>query len=144
MIDTKPAVSVSHDLTSFNLFLLDQVRARLSFTETIKAIERMCQRWPNTRKKLIEDSANGPAIIDTLQRKIPGLMPIRAKDSKVARARSVSCFIEAGNIFLPHPHIAPKITPLTPTIAQSGEAIADLDRQASLGRLSQIEFEFVF
>ncbi len=29
----------------------------------------------------------------------------------MARARSVSWLIEAGNIFLPHPHIAPKITP---------------------------------
>jgi predicted phage terminase large subunit-like protein len=92
-------------------FLLDQVRARLSFTETIAAIERMCRKWPNTRAKLIEDAANGPAIIDTLRRKIPGLIPIRAKDSKVGRARSVGPLIEAGNVFLPHPHIAPRITP---------------------------------
>ncbi len=28
----------------------------------------------------------------------------------MARARSVSYLIEAGYIFLPHPHIAPKIT----------------------------------
>jgi predicted phage terminase large subunit-like protein len=94
-----------------NFFLLDQIRSRLSFTETIKAIERMCQKWPNTRAKLIEDSANGPAIIDVLRRKIRGLVPIHAKDSKLARARSVSYLIEAGNIFLPRPDILLKITP---------------------------------
>ncbi len=92
-------------------FLLDQVRARVSFTETLTAIKRMYRKWPDTRAKYIEDSANGPAIIDMLKREIPGLISIRAKDSKVARARSVSSLIEAGNIFLPHPRIAPGITP---------------------------------
>ncbi len=83
----------------------------LLFNETLKAFVGLCQKWPNTRWKFIEDSANGPAIIDTLKRRIPGLLPIPAKDSKVARARSVSYLIEAGNIFLPHPRIAPGITP---------------------------------
>jgi len=53
-------------------FLLDQIRARLSFTQTITAIKQLSRRWPQTGYKLIEDAANGPAIIDVLRREIRG------------------------------------------------------------------------
>ncbi len=60
--------------------------------------------------KLVEDKANGPAIIDTLRREITGIMPVSpGADSKEARAASVSPVFEAGQIFVPHPRWKPEI-----------------------------------
>jgi predicted phage terminase large subunit-like protein len=88
------------------VYKLDQVRARLSFTETVTAFERMVQKWPQVRAKLVEDKANGTAVMDTLRKKIPGLIPINPKESKYARASAVSPFIQAGGVYLPSSEVA--------------------------------------
>ena len=41
----------------------------------------------------------------SLKNEIPGLIPIEPQGDKVARAHAVSPFIEAGNVYLPHPLI---------------------------------------
>jgi predicted phage terminase large subunit-like protein len=61
----------------------------------------MASKHPKCAAKLIEDKANGSAIIDTLKLEISGLIPVNPTDSKVARARAVSPFIEAGNVHIP-------------------------------------------
>lgn len=77
---------------------------RLSFTQTLDAIRAMTQRYPHATAKLVEDKANGPAIIDTLKKEIPGIVPVSpGADSKEARASSVSPIWEAGQIYVPHP-----------------------------------------
>ncbi len=86
------------------------VHERLTFTETLDAIRNMSRRFPQATIKLVEDKANGPAIIDTLKKEIPGIMPVSpGADSKQARASSVSPLWEAGQIFLPHPLWVPAI-----------------------------------
>lgn len=65
-----------------------------------------------TREVLIEDKANGPAVIDTLKDKVPGLIPIEPDGSKLARAHAVTSYWEAGNIYLPHPDEAPWVKEL--------------------------------
>lgn len=83
---------------------------RLSFTETLDAIRDMSRQYPQAIAKLVEDKANGPAIIDTLKREIPGIVPVSpGADSKEARAASVSPVWEAGNIYVPHPLWKPRI-----------------------------------
>ena len=89
-----------------NVYLLDQVHKRLSFTDTITAFNALCQRWPQARAKLVEDKANGSAVIDTLKSKVGGIIPINPKESKYARANAVSPYIESGNVWLPTPEIA--------------------------------------
>ncbi|MDQ3411812.1 MAG: phage terminase large subunit, partial [Chloroflexota bacterium] len=89
-----------------NLFLRDQVRARLDFPASIQAVEHLSRQWPNTRAKYVEDAANGPAVISTLTAKIPGLIPVRADTSKAARAHAIAPFVESGNVYLPHPRLA--------------------------------------
>lgn len=96
-----------------NLYLLDQVRKQLSFTETVEAIKAMSSRWPQAHLKLVEAKANGPAVIDTLRRSTPGLVPVTPRVSKELRATSCQPFIEAGNVVLPDASIAPWVTPLT-------------------------------
>lgn len=83
-------------------YLLDQVRGRMSFTATISAIKSLTAKWyKHMGAKLVEDSANGPAIIDTLKHEIAGLIAVRPQGGKEARASAVSPQVEAGNIYLP-------------------------------------------
>jgi predicted phage terminase large subunit-like protein len=89
-----------------NVFLLDQIRKRLSFTDTVAAFQRMVARWPQATGKLVEDKANGTAVISTLKSKIPGIIAVTPTESKYARANAVAPVIEAGNVFLPEQEIS--------------------------------------
>lgn len=89
-----------------NVYLLDQVHKRLSFTDTVTAFTAMATRWPQATAKYVEDKANGTAIIDTLRSKIPGIVAINPTESKYARANAVAPTLEAGNVFLPAPEVA--------------------------------------
>jgi predicted phage terminase large subunit-like protein len=65
------------------------------------------RRVPPARAKLIEDKANGSAVIQILSNEIPGILPVNSAGGKIARAAPVSPLIEAGNVYLPHPAWAP-------------------------------------
>lgn len=92
-----------------NKYLIDQVRARMGFTKTLRAIKNMTIKYPEARLKLIEDKANGPAIISTLRQEISGIVPVNPRGSKEERAAAISPEIEAGNVYLPSPSKAPWI-----------------------------------
>lgn len=102
------------------VYLRDQFRDQIRFTEQRKAALRMGRKWPEVRRWLVENKANGAAIIDILRRPLsvaeggetddnglPGVIPVNPKESKVARLEAVATYFEAGNIVLPHPDIAP-------------------------------------
>lgn len=83
---------------------------RLSFIQTMTAINQQKNMYPRTSAILVEDKANGPAILDVLQRDISGIMAVSpGNDSKEARAMSVSPVWEAGQVYLPHPLWHPEI-----------------------------------
>lgn len=89
-----------------NRYLLDQVRARMSFTKTVAAMKAFTTDGLGARlahEHLVEDKANGPAILDALKDEISGLKPINPRGSKEARARAVTPEIESGNVLLPDP-----------------------------------------
>ena len=89
-----------------NRYLIDQHRERLDFPATLAAVEMMTRKYPKALTKLIEDKANGPAVIAALRERIPGLIAVTPGGSKIARANAASPIAEAGNVFLPHPAIA--------------------------------------
>lgn len=84
-----------------NVYLVDQVRRRMSFTESVEAMRAMSVRWPQATAKLVEDKANGPAIISTLRDEIGGIIPVEPQGSKTARASAVSPYVAAGNAVIP-------------------------------------------
>ncbi len=88
-------------------YLLDQVRGRMDMPTTVRAVEMLSAKWPIARLKLVEDKANGPAVMQTLRGKISGLVAVEPKGGKVARVNAVLPDIEAGNAYLPDPSIAP-------------------------------------
>jgi predicted phage terminase large subunit-like protein len=91
------------------VYLLDQVRDRLDFPATAQAVRALSVKWPQSHAKLVEDKANGPAIISQLRATVPGLIPISPQDSKYARASAAAPFVESGNVYLPDPPLAPWI-----------------------------------
>lgn len=88
-------------------WLLDQFRDQAGITATMKAIVAMTEKWPRATRKLVEDKANGPAVMELLHSKVPGLIPVEPKGGKIVRARAVEPIQESGNIYLPSPTIAP-------------------------------------
>lgn len=83
-------------------YLVDMVRDRMGFTTTCQAIKDMRAKWPRARLIVVEDKANGPAVVDSLKQAVPGLVlwdP--GRDSKEARANAVTPYFEAGNVLLP-------------------------------------------
>lgn len=90
-------------------YLLDQVRDRMGFSATCQAVVNLSAKWPNAVAKLIEDKANGPAVIDALSKKVSGLIAVEPQGGKLARAYAAQPEAEAGNVYLPDPSIAPWI-----------------------------------
>jgi predicted phage terminase large subunit-like protein len=88
-----------------NSYLLDQICARMSFTVTVKAVVTLKTKWPQIREILIEDKANGPAIIDVLKATVPGIIPVEPDGSKLARAHAVTHVWEGLNVWLPNPEL---------------------------------------
>lgn len=88
-------------------FLLDQTRDRYNFPQSVAAIRSLTAKWPTTREKLVEDKANGPAVVSTLRAEIPGLIEVSPEGGKEARANAVAWTIEAGDVYLPHPSLCP-------------------------------------
>lgn len=84
-----------------NFYLLDQVRGQMGFGKTCLAIEKLSAKWPFVTRKLIEDKANGTAVIETLKQKLPGIIAVEPKGGKIARANATQPAHEGGNLYLP-------------------------------------------
>jgi predicted phage terminase large subunit-like protein len=83
--------------------LVDQVRTRASYLETRSLIKVLAAKYPWARPVLVENKANGPAVLEDLKREIAGMVPHEPKGSKLARAHAVTGYFEAGDVLLPDP-----------------------------------------
>ena len=73
----------------------------MDFPATVQAIRLIRKLFPETMYVLVEDKANGSAVIQTLRHEFPGVISINPKGGKVARVNAVSPAIESGNVLLP-------------------------------------------
>ena len=108
--DTKHAdfvVGQVHAALGADRYVLDQVRGRLDLPGTLAAVRELSTRWPAVELKLIEDKANGPAVIQSLRHEIRGIVEVNPEGGKISRAAAASSQLEAGNWYLPHPKVAP-------------------------------------
>ena len=94
------AIEVWGKLNS-NYYLIDLIKKRMDFPETIRAVRYMADKYPQKHSILVEDKANGSAIISMLRHEIAGIIPITPKESKIARANAITGIVEAGNVYLP-------------------------------------------
>lgn len=94
-------------------YLIDLVRARMSFTETKARVKSFAEtirsRYDNAITVLVEDKANGPAIVDALRSTVGGLVefPVHEYGSKLARAHTCQPLLLGGNLYIPSREIAP-------------------------------------
>jgi predicted phage terminase large subunit-like protein len=83
------------------------VRGRMDFVNALIALQNLARTYPKATGHLIEDKANGPAVMSVLGRKLAGLVPILPHGTKVARAVAITPALAAGNIHIPDPDICP-------------------------------------
>ena len=103
---TSFVVGQAWGMAGANAYLLDQTRARRDFPETLTAFRSFSKLHPYPAK-WVEDAANAAALVAIVKDEIPGVIPVSVEGSKEDRARAASHYIEAGNVYLPHPAIAP-------------------------------------
>lgn len=108
--DTKSSdfvVGQVHAARGGDRYLLAQVRDRMDLPATLLAVRQMCGMWPQVSLKLVEDKANGPAVVQSLRHEIAGFVEVNPEGGKISRAAAASPQLESGNWFLPHPKLAP-------------------------------------
>lgn len=89
-------------------YLMHGARGKWTFTQTLDRVKAWCapHGTPYARyvhERIVEDKANGTAVIDSLQAGVPGMVAVNPTDSKVGRALSVTPVVESGHVLLPHP-----------------------------------------
>lgn len=87
------------------IFILDLDVDHMGYTEAKAAFRRMSEKWPMATSHVVEDKANGPALISDLSGEIGGIVawppegePLEAKE---ARWNASTPWLKAGDIFLP-------------------------------------------
>lgn len=86
---------------ALDYYLLDLVRGQWDFNKTLEMFIFLSEKWPKAQRWLIEDKANGSAIISVLKKHIHGITPINPTESKTERAYSVTPIIEGGCVYIP-------------------------------------------
>jgi predicted phage terminase large subunit-like protein len=92
-----------------DIFIMDYVMDKMGYAATKKAMELWSAgKHMDYTALLIEDKANGTAIIEELQSSLHNVIAIEPKGGKIARASACAPTLEAGNIWLPDPAIFPE------------------------------------
>ena len=94
-----------------SLYLLDQVRERMSYPVARKALRMFRTKWATATRVVIEKKANGAALLSDLATVVSGLIPFLPDPhgSKVTRAEVAATRFEARQVWLPSPEWAPWI-----------------------------------
>lgn len=84
-------------------YLVDQVRFRGDFPTQLDMVRALWQQYRRqTRMILVEEAANGKALVDVLKKELAIIEGVQTGGkSKETRARAVSHKIRDGNVFLP-------------------------------------------
>jgi predicted phage terminase large subunit-like protein len=87
-----------------NSYMLARDHGHYDFPKTCAAVRRMSLAFP-CPEKLVEDKANGPAVIQSLRNEIPGMLAVNDAGGKIARVNAIAGYVEAGNVWLPNPNL---------------------------------------
>ena len=86
-----------------NIYLVDQIRARMGLPEQLEALGRIIGTYPTAYHKEIEEKANGAAVISLVKTKVPGIVANKPCTSKGARLAAVSPLYKSKNVWYPNP-----------------------------------------
>lgn len=82
-------------------YLTHRRKKHLSFLETCDEIDELVKLNPDLNAILIEDKANGSAIIEVMRKKYPFVIAVEPKGGKMSRAEAVAPCFEVGTVHLP-------------------------------------------
>ena len=94
-----------------DVYLIDRVKGQWAFSESCRQVEALKRKYPESWTILIEDAANGPAIIDVLRHRVSGIIAVQPEGGKLARAQAAQPWVEAGNVHLPNPRPHGRLIP---------------------------------
>lgn len=102
--DADYVVGQTWGLAGDDIYLLDQVRMKMSLPDMLEAIREQDRLWPGLRAVVIERKAAGKDVIATLEREVYGIEAYDPKDrSKEQRLTATLPLWEQGRVYLPHP-----------------------------------------
>ena len=81
-------------------FILEVINEHLDATTTESKIRGLRDKHRPIVAVLVEDKANGPAVIERLKANIPGVVPINPKGGKVARMFAAAAEWQAGDWYV--------------------------------------------
>jgi len=87
--------------TGADYYLVDQFRARVDFPGTLDAVRKMVKQYPDIVAKLVEEKANGAAVVSSLEKDISGFIAVLPEGGKESRANATAPLFEAGNVYVP-------------------------------------------
>lgn len=99
---------------SNRFYVLDLVYGLMDIVKQVEAIAALCAKYPWVRTRLVEQKANGQAVLDLLKRHVTGLVPVNPKAGETKENRIMACVpeINAGNVYLPDVGVMPQIREL--------------------------------
>lgn len=110
---TDYVVGIAVAIDGARRIVLELSRDRRSFPDTVREVKAMQGaretetepavegRWPMISETLVEDKANGPAVIKSLEAQVSGLIAVQPEGGKESRAAIMQPKVEAGNWYLP-------------------------------------------
>lgn len=103
--DTSDMVSMQlWGLRQNHVWLYKLINKRMGFVETCNKIRAIVKEFPTIDQLVVEDKANGSAIIDTLHY-IDGMPPtvgVNPLGGKYSRAQATSTFVATGAVHIPN------------------------------------------
>lgn len=82
-------------------YLIHGIRKRLNIKATMEAMRALALTYPDAVMKLVEDKANGPAVMSLLEDELEGLIAVNPEGGKESRAAASAPTVEAGDVYLP-------------------------------------------
>jgi len=120
-------------------YLIDQVRDRMDFTQSLKAVKNLTAKHPQAKAKFIEKKANGAAIISSVRKHISGMIPVNPNGSKVERVYAITPQFEGGNVYIPDPSIAPWVNDYVEELVSFPNATNDDQTDCTSQALNNME-----
>jgi predicted phage terminase large subunit-like protein len=95
-----------YDNTTDTLYVVDYLKERLTFLQVLAKVDVMHERWSMYGlpiSHIVEEKANGSAIIEVMQQKIAGIIAYDpGNQDKVTRMKVVTPYIESGHVRIPN------------------------------------------
>ncbi len=109
--ENDPSCGDVYARTHVDYFLIDEARGKWDDLQNEIEVQAQKRKHPDTSIILIEDAAAGVVVIRRLKIIMPGILEENPseKGPKKTRAKPFAALAQTGNIYLPHPSIAPWI-----------------------------------